>query len=1304
MSPNNDEAVNLLSFDGGGVRGVSSLVILHEIMKKIQEDLGLPTLPKPCDYFHMIAGTSTGGLIAIMLGRLRMSTEEALREYDECAEQIFSKKNKKRWNWSQKFRATALQRVIEQIVEKRGSGELMRDPTCPEKGKAFVCVMPASHIGEPKLVRTFPGGDNWDQGITIWQAARATTAASTFFKPQKLGTGANSDFYIDAALGVNNPVEYLLNEAYLEFGSDRKFGCVLSIGTGTRDIQLGTAETGLRNWRQAPGYFMGLGKTLKNVTTGGEDPHRRQQSRLKDYKGAYFRFNVPDVADKIGLADYTKMGELKAITTQYLSAENVRKDISQSAHLIGRDAFEHRLPLGIGGLEKTQIVPSNTKAKLMGEASRFFTGRDDILNRLDAFFCPRNTKGKPRREFLLYGLGGVGKTQIALKAAELLEDRFKYIFYIDGSTEVTIDQSYANIAEKHSLGQGNTETRKNLAYKWIADLDDEWLIIFDDLTRHEQEKLPGRGKGNVIYTSRTSEFGSELPGDCVLEVVELGESDAVELLLKAARIDIQANEQDLAAAKEIVGHVGRLPLAISHAAGYIKNVSWSGGYTLQKYLEQFKDKKVRLLDNPRFEEQKPENPTVYATLELSYDAITAIRRRKGRRFEGRIAAAALNVLDLLCFYHHEKFQWMTIYRGTKERRKWTEIYPLRSITDDPERDFDKMFWIQSDGEVNVMWFVGGLRLLQQFSLVKLDTEGCVSMHILVHNWARHRMDQETRRQQCLVARIMLNESISTSFKVSDRLHLRTLPAHVNACFSRNSSELDHDAYAGHLYLKLGWYYAWEKRYSNAEDCYKKSYHCFKMEYGSTHWYTINCLTSLALLYHDWWNLGMAEMIWLEAIDRLRLWVEEIEKEREESNESQQKQEPDGVAQRPSDPASRHLSLPISQPRVKGSSQERLARSKTTLGPRVDTPEQPQMAGTKRARFSEENTDDMKVAINVFHAYLAKVYMDQGRFGMGKRMFLTAVSRLEDSVDWDLPEMIHLRSEAEMLKGNLDPDDWLERLNYVVELGKENDEIWNWENTFRLLELIARVYLANKKLEEAFDLFCFVFGEYKAIHGPSDRRCISVRRYIARCQLLRNKIPSAVVHAREVRATPEEPTALYEEMKKVVEDMASKLGSDNPIVQRLTPLVADGPPASLEDFIPRVRAAFGPEDSLTKKLEEKLKRQQETVSLVEEGSSSGGAHGPQADSSGGDGTEGQPCDKETSNEAERTFLSTLETIKEMRARAPRLDHNRQATAFGGVGEANQAKPVFEELRCGNDQDILPQASMTRWGAGSRILAW
>jgi len=82
------------------------------------------------------------------------------------------------------------------------------------------------------------------------------------------------------------------------------------------------------------------------------------------------------------------------------------------------------IPKLADGVDKDQIIPMDNKVLPIGDISCFFLGRDDILARLDSCFPVRDTGGKPRREFLLYGMGGVGKTQTALQAADHLEDRY----------------------------------------------------------------------------------------------------------------------------------------------------------------------------------------------------------------------------------------------------------------------------------------------------------------------------------------------------------------------------------------------------------------------------------------------------------------------------------------------------------------------------------------------------------------------------------------------------------------------------------------------------------------------------------------------------------------------------------------------------------------------------------------------------------------------------------------------------------------------------------------------------------------
>lgn len=60
-SPARPVALRVFSFDGGGVKGLASLLVLQRIFRTLQRLEDLPDLPRPCDYFDLIGGTSTGG-------------------------------------------------------------------------------------------------------------------------------------------------------------------------------------------------------------------------------------------------------------------------------------------------------------------------------------------------------------------------------------------------------------------------------------------------------------------------------------------------------------------------------------------------------------------------------------------------------------------------------------------------------------------------------------------------------------------------------------------------------------------------------------------------------------------------------------------------------------------------------------------------------------------------------------------------------------------------------------------------------------------------------------------------------------------------------------------------------------------------------------------------------------------------------------------------------------------------------------------------------------------------------------------
>lgn len=84
--------LRLLALDGGGVRGIVALVLLEELMKRVQVRKGLKEVPLPADYFELAAGTSTGGIIGIMLFRLKMTVKDTIEQYLKIGEKVFSPK------------------------------------------------------------------------------------------------------------------------------------------------------------------------------------------------------------------------------------------------------------------------------------------------------------------------------------------------------------------------------------------------------------------------------------------------------------------------------------------------------------------------------------------------------------------------------------------------------------------------------------------------------------------------------------------------------------------------------------------------------------------------------------------------------------------------------------------------------------------------------------------------------------------------------------------------------------------------------------------------------------------------------------------------------------------------------------------------------------------------------------------------------------------------------------------------------------------------------------------------------------
>jgi hypothetical protein len=124
MPSTKSKTTNILTLDGGGVRGLSSLIILKCLMKHVNEQEGLP--PEgltPKDIFSLVAGTSTGGLIAIMLGRFGMSVDDCIVQYWTFSKEIFGHYSiLGKWSWGilkERYDGGRLRNSVRQLAARK---------------------------------------------------------------------------------------------------------------------------------------------------------------------------------------------------------------------------------------------------------------------------------------------------------------------------------------------------------------------------------------------------------------------------------------------------------------------------------------------------------------------------------------------------------------------------------------------------------------------------------------------------------------------------------------------------------------------------------------------------------------------------------------------------------------------------------------------------------------------------------------------------------------------------------------------------------------------------------------------------------------------------------------------------------------------------------------------------------------------------------------------------------------------------------------------------------------------------------
>ncbi|KAH3958519.1 hypothetical protein HBH98_077100 [Parastagonospora nodorum] len=436
-----------------------------------------------------------------------------------------------------------------------------------------------------------------------------------------------------------------------------------------------------------------------------------------------------------------------------------------------------------------------------------FTGRSKLLERLQAALIPDNTALDEQTRIVITGMGGMGKSEVCIKLANLVRESFWGVFWVDVSSQSTAQNGFAAIA---TMLQCPTETISD-STRLLANATKRWLLVLDnadDPLFDYAVYLPPGNRGSVVLTSRSPEC--KRYSTIEAESLEgLGLADSTQLLLKAAQLSQEPGPAHVAIAQEVVHELGSHTLAIVQAGAYIAE----GYCRLEQYPQIFRDRRKQLLEHHP-NQQQSRYRHVYATFEAS---VTGIENH-----HTEVSRDAIDLLAILAMLHANALPVQIFEEAWMGAKAVSQREPSSTITP-PRQSQSRIAWrfrkswnrhVQNNktqaqvlpnldvlshdhvhklpGFINVhlpLWNDHRLKhacsLLTSLSLVKRNrAEGCdeLSMHPLAHAWAKDRLGCEQQQRAWLSAACTLILSPPVSHEAANfwKIHEKQMLPHMQS--------------------------------------------------------------------------------------------------------------------------------------------------------------------------------------------------------------------------------------------------------------------------------------------------------------------------------------------------------------------------------------------------------------------------------------------------------------------------------------------------------------------------------------------
>ncbi len=461
----------------------------------------------------------------------------------------------------------------------------------------------------------------------------------------------------------------------------------------------------------------------------------------------------------------------------------------------------------------------------------FFTGRDDLLNYLHDQLNNNHAAALTQSQALT-GLGGIGKTQVAIEYAYRYREAYDVVFWVRAASRDSLVADFVVLASLLSLPGRDAQDQTIVVAavkRWLAD-HQGWLLIMDnaDDLSLAADFLPSGGRGHVLLTTRAQATGRIAPS---IAVEKMQQDEGTLLLLRRAKLLAPDAPFDTASpvartqAEAIVRALDGLPLALDQAGAYIEEVACS----LAEYLELYQQRWMNLLN--RQSTVPSDYPhTVAGTWSLAFQQVDQAN------------PAAADLLRLCAFLD-------------------PDIIPEAIFIDGASALGAALAPTASD----VLLLNEAIGVLRRFSLVRRVPEAkLLNMHRLVQVVLRDRMDAQTQRLWAERAVYAVNATFP-EVAFDTWAHCELCLPQAQACVELIDQYQFTFPEAARLLHQAGCYLRERGLYRSAEPFLKRALAIREHVLDGEHLDTAYTLDHLALLYMLQGQYGPAEALLQRAL-------------------------------------------------------------------------------------------------------------------------------------------------------------------------------------------------------------------------------------------------------------------------------------------------------------------------------------------------------------------------------------------------------------------------------------------------------